>query len=852
MKIKDLRQRFLLSSKRSPGMRILQSWSPRRLRGLVDAIVQSQLGQVGRLAACRQVNLPVPLGCGVDRSRACRTSPSTRRKVRWFVLIWLALFLAAPVHAQYSVARRWDEALLDAIRIDFPAPTVHARNLYHTSAAMYDAWAAFDNVAQGQFYSDKHSAGDATAARNEAVSYAAYRVLSQRYQRAVDPAASQAIFDNLMNSLGYDPKNETTVGNSPAAIGNRIARQILDSTLQDGSNEPNNYIDNTGYQPVNYPMTVDYPSVVPPDAPGLTDPNRWQPLFIDSALTQNGLMGTDLQVFVGPHWGQVTPFAVGRHGSPGPYPWSGLDPGPPPQLGGVGDAEYKSDTMALIEFSNSLDPHQGAGAELINISPNTAGNRPLGTHDDHGYALNPATGQPYADNLVKRADYGRLLAEFWADGPHSETPPGHWNVIANEVADNPSFVKQIGGTGRVVDDLEWDVKTYLALNGAVHDAAVTAWGLKREYDYVRPITKIRYQGSLGQSSDPGQPSYDPDGLPLQPDFVELITEQSIAFGGRHRNVFDNANVDHDGQFFPNYTEAEFVGKIAVRAWNHEPEDPATQVSGSAWILAENWVPYQSDNFVTPAFAAYISGHSTFSRAAAEVLAKLTGSEFFPGGLGEAEFSPGFLEFEYGPSQTITLNWATYFDAADEAGISRLWGGIHVPADDFRGRVIGSQLGIDAALLALEHFTGPGDFDNNGFYEASDVDALVAAIAAASTDPGFDLTGDGLLNEADLTAWRSEAGWMLNDSRAPMLLGDANLDGTVDGLDFISWNAAKFTATAAWSHGDFNADGSVDGQDFIQWNANKFQSSDSIAAPEPIASFALLLFAGGLFFRRTLA
>ena len=80
-------------------------------------------------------------------------------------------------------------------------------------------------------------------------------------------------------------------------------------------------------------------------------------------------------------------------------------------------------------------------------------------------------------------------------------------------------------------------------------------------------------------------------------------------------------------------------------------DPKVDVSGTDWILAENWVPYQQDNFVTPAFAAYVSGHSTFSRAAAEVMSMFTGSEYFPGGLGELEPSTmnDFLDFELGPS-----------------------------------------------------------------------------------------------------------------------------------------------------------------------------------------------------------
>lgn len=613
-------------------------------------------------------------------------------------------FSARDVLAQHSVARQWNEALLDAIRIDFPAPTVHSRNLYHSSAAMYDAWATFDNVAQGHFFTEKYSVADVEAARDEAVSYAAYRVLSQRYTHANNPPASLAIFDQVMNDLGYDKNITTTVGNSPAAIGNRIAAHILAATINDGSNEANGYVDTTGYMPTNTPMTVDYPAIVPKDSPSLADPNRWQPLYIDSAFTQNGLEGSSLQKFVSPHWGGVTTFAMGREGNPQPYSWSAIDPGSPPLLGGVGDQQYRDDTVQLIRYSNQLDPTKGGGAELINISPSVNGNRPLGTHDSQGYAFNPATGQPYAENLVRRADYGRVLAEFWADGPHSETPPGHWNVIANEVSDNPLLEKRVGGSGPLVSDLEWDVKLYLALNGAVHDGAVASWGAKAVYDYVRPITKIRYQGSLGQSSDSNLPSYHPDGLPLEEGFIELITAESIAPGGKHRNAYEKANTIEGFVFDDfNLTETEMIGKIAILAWNHEPSDPETELSGTDWILAENWVPYQSDNFVTPAFAAYVSGHSTFSRAAAEVMALFTGSEYFPGGLGEMTFDTDFLDFEIGPSEELTLQWATYFDAADEAGISRLWGGIHVPADDFGGRIMGSTIGQDAFAYAMRHF-----------------------------------------------------------------------------------------------------------------------------------------------------
>ena len=620
------------------------------------------------------------------------------------------IFGPAMANAQvnpHSVARHMNEALLDAIRIDKPAPTVHARNLYHTSAAMWDAYATYSGYDQtGVFFREKHTAADISAARNEAISYAAYRVLSQRYTCAVDPAGSQMLFDDAMADLGYDTNITTTVGNTPAAIGNRVAETVIMSNWGDGANDTNCNADNTFYSPANPPMLVDFANVVDPAGTPLSDPNRWQPLYLNSNIQQNGIpAGSNLQEYVGPHWGNVETFALGKmRPNPGPYSWSSIDPGMPPQLGGVGDTEYRADTLDLINRSRYLDPSEGPGTQTINISPNSYGNRPLGTHNNQGYAVNPSTGQPYADNFVLQADYSRVLAEFWADGPDSETPPGHWNTLANYVSDHEDVVKRIEGTGPVVSDLEWDVKLYLAINGAVHDSAVGAWGSKRQYDYVRPVTKIRYQGGLGQSSDPSGEFYHADGLPLIPGEIEMTSATSVAPGGVHRNVYDNANQDANGNFIEHFTEAELVGKVVVKAWNHEPEDPLTEFSGIDWILAENWVPYQRDNFVTPPFAAYISGHSTFSRAAAEVLSLYTGSEYFPGGLGQLTFQEDdFLVFEIGPTTDVTLQWAKYYDAADEAGISRLWGGIHVPVDDFAGRIMGSQIGIDAYAYAQNFF-----------------------------------------------------------------------------------------------------------------------------------------------------
>ena len=107
----------------------------------------------------------------------------------------------------------------------------------------------------------------------------------------------------------------------------------------------------------------------------------------------------------------------------------------------------------------------------------------------------------------------------------------------------------------------------------------------------------------------------------------------------------------------------------------------------------------------------MSGHSTFSRAAAEVLEALTGDAFFPGGL--AEFvapADEFLVFERGPSVDVRLQWATYRDAADQTSLSRIWGGIHPPVDDLPGRRMGAEVGERAWARARALFEGAPDLN----------------------------------------------------------------------------------------------------------------------------------------------
>jgi hypothetical protein len=630
----------------------------------------------------------------------------------------VSIFLSIPfVKAQHSVARDWNEELLNAIRNDFARPTVHARNLFHSAIVMYDIWAVFDATSETVFlgktfgnytstFNGIATPTDVDAARHEAMSYAMFRLLKHRFQNSPGYIASLNSFETLLQSYGYDINFTSTdySTGSYAALGNHIADEIIAFGLQDGSNEQNDYA-NEHYQPANNPLILDLYE----DNDNI-NPNKWQPLAFDVYIDQSGnTFPLNTPAFLSPEWGEVTPFALKPQDlqiiNEGFDCYVYNDPGAPEYIqnsneDGIDDP-YKWHFALVALWSSHLDP---ADNTMIDISPGALGNLPPsafpttfqeyqnfydiinGGDPSTGHAINPATNMPYTPQMVKRADYARVLAEFWADGPDSETPPGHWFTILNYVSDHPQLEKRLNGSGPILSDLEWDVKCYLALGGAMHDAAVNTWGIKGYYDYIRPISAIRYMAAKGQSSDASLPSYDPHGLPLIPNFIELIETGDPLAG----------------------TNDENVGKVKVYAWKGPDyiNDPTQDIAGVDWILASKWWPYQRATFVTPPFAGYLSGHSTFSRAAAEVMTLLTGDEFFPGGMGTFDIQQdNFLVFEKGPSAPFTLQWATYRDASDQTSLSRIWGGIHPPIDDIRGRIIGIQVGIDAYNKATNYFNG---------------------------------------------------------------------------------------------------------------------------------------------------
>jgi len=306
---------------------------------------------------------------------------------------------------------------------------------------------------------------------------------------------------------------------------------------------------------------TDYSGYVPVnDSTHINDPNRWQPLRPAGAAAD--------QKFIAPFWENVLPYALT---SPAQF-----DAQVPPPVTTTSDfAAYRLQALQVLQYSAHLTDRQ------------------------------------------------KVAAEYWADGPNSELPPGHWILFAQFVSHRDGYA--IGD----------DAKMFFAMTNAILDASVLSWHLKRKYDYVRPVTAIRY-----------------------------------LFAGRQ-----------------------------VPAWGG-PYQGTRRIDGA------NWKPYQAASIVTPPFPEYISGHSVFSRSAADTLALYTGSDVFNASVtipaGSSVVEPGAV-----PAAPVTLSWATFTAAADEAGISRRYGGIHFVAGDVYSRQVARLIATQAWAKTLTYFNGTG-------------------------------------------------------------------------------------------------------------------------------------------------
>lgn len=505
----------------------------------------------------------------------------------------------------HSVVVDWIDAMLYAIELNPPAPTATTWRMWVVASSMFEAWSAYDAEAlatQSGWDLKRAARTHAPGSADVAISYAAHRALTFTYPNQA------GLFDQVLAYRGL-PKTDTLDVRTPAGLGNTAAQAVIDARVADGSNALGGFVQITSatypelYSPTNSADPAAPDSLSGPDY----DPSYWTPLRVPTG-TVHDAEGNPIadpndptsyvdQRFLTPHWGAVQPFALTSGDQ--------FRPPAPPHLGNL---EPYTDSLGVTSTNDAAFRSQAA--EIL----------------DYSAAL---------------TDVHKIIAEFWADGPHTWTPPGHWVQLA------------IGVSLRDHHTTAQDVEMFMALTGAVLDAGISAWEAKRAYDFVRPATAIPY----------------------------LYAGQQVqAWGGP----------DH----------------------------------GTEWIDGADWHPYQSSTFVTPPFAEFTSGHSTFSRASAEVLTAFTGSDAMYDGVtrlgrdydgdgvedlfGQHIAVPGTMLFEDGPAQTVVLRWDTFLEAADEAGISRRYGGIHFQDGDLRAREVGRQVGQQAYQWAELHFDPFGE------------------------------------------------------------------------------------------------------------------------------------------------
>jgi hypothetical protein len=410
-----------------------------------------------------------------------------------------------------SIATAWERTAIAALREGNVSEPVQARDLFDLSAAMWDAWAAYDPKASGYFVTEKQHAPDAQAARQAAISYAAYRLLLWRASFDANLDRTFPLLTGRLRSLCYSPDFTGTTGDSPAALGNRIAAAAIAAGRNDGSLEANHYVD-PSYVAQNAPLVLSQSGSTVHDA------TFWQPLAL-GLIAEKGAapIPAKIQSFVDAQWGHVHGFGLPPSAKGLP-----IDPGPPP-TGDSSGAAYKQAAVAVIR------------ATAQRTDPLTAVTSPVG-----------------------------------------------WNALAAAIP--------VGSNG--ARRLQRDVRLYFTLNGALSNAAITAFGAKRTYQSPRPISMIRYLAFQGQSSDPKGPSYNADGLPLVPGLIELITQASSAPGGPHAALRAD------------------IGQVAV-------------LSGGRWVLGAGWSPPDS----TPASPGWVAESSAFAAAAENALDALTGRSF---------------------------------------------------------------------------------------------------------------------------------------------------------------------------------------------------------------------------------
>ncbi|HWD43223.1 MAG TPA: phosphoesterase [Actinomycetota bacterium] len=468
---------------------------------------------------------------------------------------------------------KWDEQLLSTIRAYPPqtGPTITSRALGVLHTATYDAWAAYDptaKVTRPDGPAQQKSTLNTLDNKTKAISYAAYRTLLDLFPPAAYPnKGNYKTPDVLLSSQGYDPSSAvvaspTATNADPRAVGNLAAQAVTNYRHNDGSNQLNGYAD-ASYTPKNQWNNI-------------IDRWRWAPLCV---LTAAGAAAGD-PIVRDPS--QPCPDPAGHYT---------VQKATTPQWGRV--TMFSSLPASSYRVSGPLKNPDGSFS---------TSDIPLSLSD--------------TSNLT---DQQKAVAEYWADGPNSEFPPGHTALFAQAISRKNS------------NSLDTDVKLFFQVGNAEMDAGIACWYQKFKWDYVRPITAIREQYKGGQ----------------------------------------------------------------ITSWRGPNQ-------GYGLVDAANWIPYQAPTVLSPPFPEYPSGHSTFTSAGAQMLAMANGDTFGA----SVTIQPHTSKFESNtPAAPVTMSWATFTDAATEAGLSRRWGGIHFQTGDFHGRALGKQVAANVYSVAQSYIRG---------------------------------------------------------------------------------------------------------------------------------------------------
>lgn len=555
-----------------------------------------------------------------------------------------------------TISVQWDRAVQQAAINASPGPTIASRAYGILHAAMFDAWAAYDPDAIATQLGDnlqRPTRENTDANKTEAMSFAAYRVLTELLP------TQQAIFDRLMQDLGFDPSNTTTDTTTAAGIGNVSAETLMQFRRQDGSNQQGGYVDTTNYQAVNS------------DPNNIVRLDKWTPEFVPIDSQPGDADFLRQEQFLTPQWSVVNPFALESSNAARP-----VAPKPFLLVDGA-TVNLDAGTITLADGS------------VANITPDI-----VGTDPSAGAIINKAfidQAQRVVDISATLTDEQKLIAEFWEDAGGTSFPPGTWMTFGQLVS------------ARDDNTLDRDALLFLALGNAVFDAGVATWESKVFYDYVRPVRAIRELGKLG-----------------------------LLNGGA---IGTDAITGETG--------------FVINAW-------AGPGLGTQTILADNFITYQTPGSdPSPPFAEYTSGHSAFSAAGAQVLQRFTGSDDFNASV---TFSPGESRFEPGvtPTETLTLQWDSFSAAADEGGISRLYGGIHFDDGDQNGRALGRQVG-DIVWQQAQQFVNPAidisgiqiDAGSNGTFSFSNPAPSVTTLNLQSVLNSTNTESGDRVNEVGL-------------------------------------------------------------------------------------------------------